>query len=89
MTFAPVLTWGLRQQRAAAELRRQLNISRAAHTAALMAVARQERTITVLSQRLQQVKRDCELLALSAKDRDAALAFLRTAHDIDKQQEAS
>lgn len=84
MRFAPVLRWGLRQQRAAADLRRRLHISRAAHAAALLAVARKEAQIAELSQQLQQTRRDAELLALGSRDRDTSLAFLRDAHRIDQ-----
>lgn len=38
---------------------------------------------------LQRVTRDAQLLGLMARDRQVALEFLRTAHDIDNQQEAS
>ena len=37
----------------------------------------------VLAQKLQQARRDAELLALCAKDRTAALEFLRDAHQIE------
>ena len=40
-------------------------------------------------ERLAQVTRDAECLALMAKDRHTALAFLRDAHAIDGLEEAS
>lgn len=32
-----------------------------------------------------QMRRDCDLLALLARDRKVALEFIRTAHDIDRR----
>lgn len=77
----PVLRWAL-------SLRRQLTITRAANTTLRLAVARKEHTISVLSQQLEQTRRDVELLALMAPDRKAALAFVRDAHTIERLEQA-
>lgn len=76
----PVVRWAF-------SLRRQVHILRAANTTLRLAVARKEQTIGVLSRDLAQARRDCELLALGAKDREGALAFLRDSHTISKLEE--
>ena len=76
----PLMRLALRLQRDLTEQRRRNTILSCAYTRVLM-------QRDVLSQQLEQTRRDCEILALSARDRDAALAFLRTAHDIDQQEE--
>jgi len=74
----PILRWAF-------SLRRQVHILRAANTTLRLAVARKEQTISVLSHQLELVRRDADLLALMARDKQAALAFIRTAHEIDRE----
>ena len=67
--FAPVLRVCLRQSRTIAWQRTELDRLRKGNA--------------VLSHKLQQARRDADLLALMARDRQAALSFIRDAHQIE------
>lgn len=77
----PVLRWAF-------SLRRQVHILRAANTTLRLAVARKEQQLDELSRKLEQTRRDADLLSLMARDRAAALEFVRTAHAIELLEEA-
>lgn len=73
--------------RLALSLQRQLKEARRRNTILSCAYARVVTQRDVLSRELEQVRRDCDLLALCAKDRQLALSLVRDSHTISKLEE--
>lgn len=55
----------------------------------LVALRTSNETTERVARRCALLERDIALVALMAKDRDVAVGFIQTAHDIDRQDETT
>ena len=78
---APLMRLLVRNTRTIRTLRQELSEQR------IRNLSLEHRLAVALRER-DQARRDCELMALCAKDRAGALAFLRDAHRIDRGEVA-